>query len=393
MSLTNTFYTRAHPDVELGYRRSILEYELTFPAAGIDEETGLIMFITPFGDSPKSVYQSEKLRPYLANNHNCIVAGVNYFGMDRTKGSIAFDDHFFGTLQALYDIPFTDFLNPDGSLKNECIQILAAHLKHRGIKYLSDSSAPLFRMAYHLQGEYQSFGFLPALDYLVVLGDILKKHQINKRKIIAYGSSYGGYVGLLLGKFAPHTFSVIVDNSGYSRASIYNICTTELKAQEVIYKDEHVHISGIPEEPWTLKNESDPNYFSDSHRAIRSLLEVNHRISSDTSYYIFHGDNDTVCPTSEKEQAVEILRKYNPVHFKKVMESDLDGVVFKSMKHGMNASLRGIFDHVQMTDRKNLLKDTPTTDFDQENVHDFECGNKTYRFSYSADNRVQVNIL
>jgi cephalosporin-C deacetylase-like acetyl esterase len=78
------------------------------------------------------------------------------------------------------------------------------------------------------RNEYQSFGFLPALDCLTVLGDVLNRFpMINKKKIIAYGSSYGGYIAMLCGKYAPNTFSVIIDNSGFSRAELKYIAGYE----------------------------------------------------------------------------------------------------------------------------------------------------------------------
>jgi hypothetical protein len=117
--LRNTFYVRPHPDVELGFRRSLLEYQLTFPEAGINKETGLILVITPFGDTPSSEYQANKLRPYLANKSNCIVAGVHYWGVDNEIKSVRFDNTYFATLSSLYGIPATDFLKNDGSLLDD----------------------------------------------------------------------------------------------------------------------------------------------------------------------------------------------------------------------------------------------------------------------------------
>jgi len=392
MNDQNRFLTTPHPDVELGYKRNSLEYVLTFPTDGINSDTGVILFITPFGDSPDSVYQSEKLRPFLADKYNCIVAGVHYFGMDRGVHSIDFDPPFLALLQGKYGIPFTDFLAENGTIRNDSLKILVGHLTKMGVKLFSDDKPHLYTR-YHKKGEYQSFGFLPVLDYLVVLGEILKKYPVNKRKIIAYGSSYGGYTALLLGKFAPHTFSVVIDNSGYSKASIQNVCCRDFRTGAEIYRDENVVIVGVLQEPWTLINESDPYYFSDSCRSIRSLLEEKHRVPSETAYFIFHAENDKVCSTTDKEEVVKILEKYNPVYFKKVTPDDLDGVVFKNMNHGMNASLRGLFERVYTLDNQKLCKNTETTDFDDENNYHFDCGRKIYQVSFSKDYEVKVDIL
>src|SRR5208337_1213729 len=69
-----------HPDIELGFERKPIEYFMTFPDNGINDDTGLILAIPGYGDRADFQYQKDKLRPYLANKYNCITVGINYIG-------------------------------------------------------------------------------------------------------------------------------------------------------------------------------------------------------------------------------------------------------------------------------------------------------------------------
>ncbi|MEW9702577.1 DUF2920 family protein [Paenibacillus sp. SI8] len=381
---------KAHPDIELNYKRDQLEYVLTYPSQGINEETGLIMVITPFGDTPNSIYQTEKLRPHLADNYNCIVAGINFFGIERSPDSIDFDAEYIAELQDHFGIPHTVFIG-NGGIRPDFFPVLVSQLKSKGIKRFEEG--PITQTIRHTKGEYESFGFLPAIDCLVVLGDILKQHHLNKKKIIAFGSSYGGYIAMLMGKFAPHTFSTVIDNSGFSRISLHNICAKDFKGGPAIYQDDEIFIKGVSNEPWTILNENAPNYFSDSHRSIRSLLEKRHRVKSETNYFIYHSKNDQMCPVGEKEEVANILSDYNQTYFTKVSESDIDGNIFKNLNHGMDASLRGLFELTANNDERNLLKKSQSTDFQLGSVYNFDCGRKAYRISYTTDYQLIAEII
>jgi Protein of unknown function (DUF2920) len=70
-----------HPDIELKFPRQPIEYFVTLPDKGIKQDTGLIMFIPGFGMLANDDYVANKLSPHLANQHNCIVVSLNYFGI------------------------------------------------------------------------------------------------------------------------------------------------------------------------------------------------------------------------------------------------------------------------------------------------------------------------
>lgn len=388
MAREERYTITSHPDIELGFSRDELEYFVTLPERGVNAETGLVLCIPGFGDSADSEYQSRKLRPYLADKYNCIVAGVNYFGIS-FYGSDYYQvirDDFHFLIEKIYGIASKSYVI-DQVMR---FDVLANLLKQKGIKRVHSQCRILIK---HSKNEYQSFGLLPAIDHLQALGKILAAYPINKKRILAFGSSYGGYIALLLGKFAPNTFSVIIDNSGYVRPSLNEITNKELQFLENGPIVNEVVFPQVMDNPWTVLDETSPFYFSDSHRRIRSLIHGDHRRETSARYYLFHSEKDGLVSINEKDMFVNVLKdKAIEVFYKRVTSSDIDGRLFKTLDHGMNASLRGLFDLVAKVDAQNLCKSAPKTDYDLETVNEFDCGIKRYSFRFDCAGGINVSL-
>lgn len=383
------FVIKPHPDIELGFERKELEYFLTFPDKPINQDTGLILAIPGFGDRADSDYQRNKLRPYLAGKYNCLVAGVNYFGIGIKGPKRGFNYITAENLPALIDHIYG--ISPGSYMVNTVLRtdLLAETLKQKGIKRL-DTLCRLIRT--YAGGEYQSFGFLPAVDCLAVVGDVFRRYGINRKKIVAFGSSYGGYIALLLGKFAPKTFSRIIDNSGFVK-----VCLSDVAGKEFM-SHEHILIDGVgfpyaEDTPWTIIDDASPNYFSDDCKSIRSVIKENHVMESDAKYCIFHSENDQLVKVQEKRQLVRLLEsKSISVYYKEVNKNDIDGKVFKTLDHGMEASLRGLFDLAAGVCNNDLHKSTDTNDFDLNSTYTYDCGGKSYTFSFFHNFEIHVEL-
>lgn len=391
MATEERFQITPHRDIERSISRKPLEYFLTFPDQPSGDAPGLILSIPGYGDRADSAYQRDKLRPYLADRYGCLVCGVNYFGIDREcpPGEIQLrpGKHFLHGLSAVHRIPWETCV-VNGRLD---FARLVDKLKQKGIRR---ACAYCRIIASGRSGDYESFGFLPALDHLAVLADILKRHAVSRRKLIALGSSYGGYVALLLGKFAPDTFSVIIDNSGFVKPLIADLAGSDLAFQERA----HVTFNGVEfpvlkDSPWTILDEESPDYFSDSHRKIRSLLVNGHGHRSSSRYYVFHSVKDALVPIDEKEACVKGLRGQSSfVQFKKVTEADLDSSLFRNLDHGMSASLRTLFDRVASMDGLALEKEQPATDFEMNSRRVFPCGSMQYIIQYKQDLQLEATL-
>ncbi len=385
------FVITPHIDVELGLERGQLEYFLTFPENGVNSDTGVIIFVSGFGSKADSVYERDKLRPYLADKYNCIAVGVNYFGIGNrfeTGATCGKADSFLSQLNKIYHIHPDDYCRDN----NIDIELLVNALRKKGVNKI-DTRCPMnLNIA---NNEYQSFGFLPAIDHLQVLGEILKAYKVNKKRIIAYGTSYGGYIALLLGKYAPNTFSIIIDNSGFVRAELMFIVGKEIPLAELFvpYADDII-IPFAADNPWTIKDKTSRYLFSGSHKCIRNLLQENHSAMSGAEYHIFHSTEDDLVPIHLKEAFVDMLNRSAISNcFQHVDRADIDGRVFKNLNHGMSASLRGIFDLVAERRQGILTKSSEGTDFDLQSEHTFACGNKSYIFKFDEGFSINVEML
>ena len=80
MSFTKEFTVAPPEDVELHVdKRDEVKFHITFPDAYCPERTYPLVFCIPgWGDSSESVYQSEKLRPYISEKYSALVVGVRY---------------------------------------------------------------------------------------------------------------------------------------------------------------------------------------------------------------------------------------------------------------------------------------------------------------------------
>ncbi|WP_054693881.1 DUF2920 family protein [Syntrophomonas palmitatica] len=384
MSETINIRISPHPDIELGNERSEIEAFLTFPESGLNSETGIIMVLTELGEAADTDYQTNQLRPYLANKLNCIAIGVNYFGIFRNS-QIQIRPSFLHNINRIYGLELS-FESFAGAKSGEDIyRIIAGEVIKLGVTSLDLRCQP------HLltgRGEYQSWGFLPAIDCLQVLGEVLQRYDINKKKILAYGKHYGGYIASLMGKYAPRVFSAIIDWEGYSRTELRHVVSGELIEADYLFHFDlnngvKFYIASACNNPWTIEDETSPSYFSDSHRKIRSLLCEEHRKPSETCYYIFHSEDDLTSSIAAKDRCVEILQRYNPVNYQRIAAGD-------SSKFN---SVEDIFEWLLQNDQNCLQKENTDTDFSLNSIYDFVCGDKIYRFSYAEDGGIKVNII
>ncbi len=396
------FVTNPHPDIEIGCGRSSLDYFMTFPSRGMDRDTGVILCIPGYGDYAASPYQRGKLRPYLADRYNCITVGVNFFGMELRADMPRKVMLRFARPESIEEALHACGATADLHIKDVdpfSIHEVAAALHSMGIRTADQNFMLLFSLADKIQ--YESFGLLPAIDHLTVLGDVLKRQPVNRRRIIAFGSSYGGYVALLLGKYAPRTFSMIVDNSGFVGAVEKEMVTNYKKFNEQNAEENHllfpvagVDFPALISNPWTTRDQASAGYLSEERLGIRDLLYRGHYSLPAPSYHIFHSVDDTVVPVAFKDQYVRILKESGvSCCYRRLDSWSIDGRIFKNSSHGMDASLRGVFDISYGQNGGTLDREEETTDFDEGSSHQFDCGRFSYLFCYRNSFDVEVAIL
>jgi pimeloyl-ACP methyl ester carboxylesterase len=369
-----------HPDIELGVRRRALEYLACAPDAGIDRDTGLALFVAGYGMEPCGSY-AQSLLGHLANRYNCIAASVNYFGADlEPKARMVPMPDFFTKLAEQYGLTVSA---PRGVDVTELLRHVLSLLAANGIRVLN----PACRIALVAE-EYNSMGFLPALDHLQVAHRLMTEHALNRQRIFAIGTSYGGYVASLMAKIAPDTFRMVVDNSGFASAEddilgVMGMMGTSLGDLAMTVQTVHC---------WS-PDPAAANYFAKPRREIRSLSEPRHHQPNTTRIYAYHAAGDTVAPTASKLRLREAYAGRVAYDLRIIDETGIDGRVFKTLAHGMDASMRGLF---ELSYEKYLADGgalADHSDFDLERRRVFPCSGEDYVLRYARRDGVRATLV
>lgn len=363
-----------------------LKYFVSLPE-NINSDTGLCIVIGGCGQIAYSEYVIDKLMPSIAKN-NFIVVSLEYFGMhNRFFQSQAYKQPKLHTdtgmtfwIKNLYGIDEKEYIINDVF----DIEKLANLLKAKGITCLDRRIQVRTSDATE---EYVSFGLMPAIDGLSVVGDILSKYNINKNKIVLYGSSYGGYIALLMAKFAPNTFSTIIANSPFLEINKSNLHYLYGEYSLVI---NDVIIFGRQFCPYQLTSSTLKNYMSEDAKRIRSLLFEEDYVASDTQYFVFFPINDEFVSSKQAINYENILSKTNTIYMKIITQNDIDSKIFKNTFHGMDASLISLFNMVYKNHYDSFTKKQTTTDFDNETVISFCYEKETYIFKFYNNGKLKT---
>lgn len=372
---------RPHPDIELGVQRTPLTYLFCAPATGISRDTGLILYFGGYGMNPQDGYTASLLT-YLANRHNCVAATVDYFGarmIQGITGRIAPHPDFFAKLAQHYGISITA---PKGMAIAEILANIAALLAQNGITQFHEEC-----VVFNNADDYNSMGFLPALDGLQVVHRMLSELSLDKTRLFLLGTSYGGYIASLMAKLAPQTFRMVVDNSGFSSAE---------DDQPALLGWQKLFLNGVGMlcqnvRHWSL-DPRETNFFSPARQAIRDLRRREHVFANTARLYAYHARTDRVAPTERKIELREAYRDRIAYDLAIIEEHDIDGRLFKNLTHGMNASLRGLFDLSAEKFQRDHGATADTTDFDRGAEYVFACGHEDYAVEFSTEYGVHVAL-
>ena len=363
-----------HPDIELAQPRRPIRYRVVLPEAGCGPHTGLIFYIHGYGGSYNEPY-AERLMPSLAALHDCVVVAVDYQGAALLSGED--NGMVYPPPDLVQQVLAKHGVLIDDPRAHANLEIFCRALVAHGITTL-DLSIEFTRVTDH--PELFNFGLLPALDHLQVLHGVLAEYPIDKRRLYVLGTSYGGYIGGLLLKLAPHSFRMILDNSGFVSAkdSVANL----LGRGAGSYFGVRVQVGIKP--AWTLDPKS-PLCFRPSHDSIRDMLAPGHLPATRTAVYAYLSATDNLVPVARKLALANSCLGRLPFDLRIVREADLDGRLFKTMEHGMRASLRGLFGQAMERYLASGVEPEDGTDFDRGTALDLPCHEATYRIRFSPE--------
>jgi len=370
------------PDLELGIPRERLDYLHYLPSAGLTAETGLIVYIHGWGSRFNDSY-ALKLLPYLADTYNCVALSVDYQdAAAQAESPVAPAPDFFLKLQQHHGVTVSV---PQGMAPMVMVNELSRMLAARGVTALHRECTLVRGREGHI-----NFGLLPALDHLTAIGALLRTYPLDRRRLFVLGTSYGGYLALLMAKLAPRTFRLVVDNSGFSGP------------------DDEVSVYGVSAYAGAVRirvlcplafgrDPQRPNYFSPSRRLIRELAVPGHyHIPSISVIHSYHSTDDRIAPTASKQALAQVLRQYRDYDLRLIGPADIDGRLFKHGGHGFDASLRGLFAlsyqrwSPQAAGAAGNSDDG--TDFEHQTINRLPCGAQDYVVQFTRRGTVTLSI-
>lgn len=362
------------PDLELTVPRTAVEYQVVLPSQGIGQNTGLALYIHGYGGRFNDPYTC-KLLPYLADTYDCVAVCVDYQGaVAQTDVGLRPAPNFFAKLKEHYGVSIAASANMEAM---EIVRLALLELGKRGITSLHQDCVLMKEGS-----SYINFGLLPALDHLQVTHAVLEAFPIDRRRIFVIGTSYGGYLALLMAKFAPNTFKMAIDNCGFSgpdgsMATIFGVNPATFAESGVkVHTRTPIAFCETPGNKYS---------FTDDRRIVREIaVDAHYQLDGGGIIYSYHSAIDKIAPLKEKIVAAQVLAKYRNHVLRIIDQDDIDGVVFKHPEHGMGASMRGLFD-LSYKQWLTHASDMPaTTDFDLETVNILPCADKLYIISMST---------
>lgn len=373
-----TWIDNPHPDIELGVPRTGLSYSMALPSAGVTPDTGLIIYIHGYGSRFHDQY-SLKLNQFFADQYNCVAACVDYHGASAARPVLTPSPDFFVKLKEHHGVELTA---PAGMSPMSIVNIVLDAMADNGTTELHPSCFLMKGM-----DGYMNFGVLPALDNLQVAWSLINRFSINKKRLFVLGTSYGGYLALMMAKLAPNTFRLVIDNSGFSGPAddLACICgVSEKKGRVNVTVCSPICFSRDPKSPF---------YFSEPRRLIRELANEEHySMASDTVIHSYHSTDDYIARVDDKIKMAELVSRFRNYDLRLIRECDLDGRAFKTMAHGMDASMRGLFELSYGRWRSESRELPDTTDFDTGTVNKLPCGESVYVATFSRDHGVRLHV-
>lgn len=358
------------PDFELGIpRTSKISYHCTAPPG---KAKGLIFVIPGFGEDATAEY-NQLLRRYLCGRYELAAVSVSYHAIQARPPA------------AGVELNLEDVYRAIGLLATRGIRIEFEPADiPRFLADLGKLEIPVSIAARLIppNGDYQNFGVMQAIDHIHALNDILDSGlEFDTHNILCLGSSHGAYIAHLIHKFAPNTMNAIIDNSAY--------CIPV--AQYLGARPEYHHkIGSVTLEcnvlgKWNLADSYAPAYFGPARYAIRDVMHARHlaEIAAHAlrrcQFRMVNSFADGISPVAVKQAQHRALQAHGfDAQLKIVWENSLDGKVFKSLAHGMDASLSGLFDLYAGS----LAVHPTTLDRQLETGLAFECYDTIYRIRH-----------
>lgn len=311
--------TYAHPSIYESKERKLKIY-FCEPDAGVDEQTGMLLFIPGFGGNANSkVYK--KMRDQFADLYNLVTVQCDYFGWEfmQNTDSVYFDRE---ELRNIFSPEEYEYIFRDEDYLARLIEVSGR--KNCVLPSKADIDEKL--------SNFNDMGIMQALDNIsavITALEIIKDngHKIDEGRVIISGDSHGGYLGYLCNAFAPGLFSLLIDNSAWLYPAYL------LDERNLYLPLQKGGLAKIVYDYLGRRVEMDEE--------LLYLPSLYKKFSNQCRIVSYHGIDDELILYEDKERFAKQIPLFN-LH--KITESRVDGSMFKSTRHGLDADFIELLD-------------------------------------------------
>lgn len=299
----------AHPNIYNGNVGRELRIDFSTPDSGVNQQTGLLVFVPGFGGNIDSkVYK--KMRKIFADKYNLVTIQCNYFGSSYMQDP----EKFTADRRVLKDI----FTVEELEKINHNNSMLFSLLRDKNVVL------PMKTNLNETLEEFNDMSYMQAIDIISAIEAIkitlLENNLVfNSNRIIGFGHSHGAYLLHLSNVLAPNLFSFIVDNSAWMEPLYFT--NTRYLSQKLDNAIIEFQIDYLAKE--VITNKADLN-----------LSTLYKKYYGTTQILSFQGNNDNFINHKEKQCFLETI---NNSKFILVTEEDVDNKRYKTNTHGLGA--------------------------------------------------------
>jgi len=354
----------AHPSIYEPAERKMKIY-FSEPEQGVNSESGILLFIPGFGGNANSnVYK--KMRNQFADQYNLITVQCDYFGWEFMQSdNLNLQPEFTESdMRTIFTAGEVDSIRLDAS---KLIQICSLYNEKFNFKVNSAETA----------ANFNDMGIMQAIDNItavLVVKAILDDNNLvfNTGKILIYGQSQGAYLSYLCNALAPQLFSMIIDNSAwlfpeYMKSERHLYCT--MGKSQLNLKFDYLAKKIVKDQD------------------ILFLPSLYKKFENQCQIICFHGTDDNFNNFFEKEKFCNNIKRCT---FKPIAEKDVDGEIFKSTNHGLDADFLELFDFAY----EQYFSEIKTDKLSSLSPTSYKTKNAQYNIKYDTGiPRVEIKIL
>lgn len=339
------FIIDAHPVVYSSIqkpRKLRIAYEL--PSQGVNEATSICLLVAGFGaNMDANVYK--KMRRQFADTYNMVTVQCEYFGTKFMQG-----------IENIR-VPSTENYIEQLASNNQKVAIQSGELSF--LEFIGEQSItlPVSVVIDEKEDDFNDMGLMQAIDLVTTIEAMKLILQENNllisNKVIGWGQSHGAYLLHFANVIAPHLFTTIIDNSAWVVPVYYH----NSRFLSVTYNKSTL----VGEFTYKAKNFLTNDYCF-------SLFDLYKNRSSEAFIYSCLGTSDNLVEVQEKELSLQRAKNYV---YEVIDESKVDGQLFKSTTHGLDADFLLLMSYVESKyglNHTNALEKKATYSIELKNI-------------------------